>query len=345
VYKSSMRVAVALLLPLVALAACGDQKPAESNKASEAGSNATTSVAVSATPSKNPCAFLTSAEVEAVLGPLAGPPFRANNGVADPNGGICRYETPAFRAIELHVDWSDGGRTFGIMNMVQGVVNKGGLKGVFKTQEGTTLTGEWDEARLNSCCEFAALRGEQLVTVNIGASRATVEQAAKLADAALRRLDKPLAIDATAGNKAAQEREALRPKPRPACELLTRAEAEAITGAPLSADPTGSTDSCTYAWAPAGSGLQQQIKLNVQWRGGFSEMRFAQAAMGQALSFMKSQGLDAAQEQHGSAALDEDATNIVGVMAVKKDVMFSAETGPFLADVAHALIVKAASKL
>ena len=331
--------ALALLASLVTLSACGEQKPAETNKASE---TATASGSIGA-PTKDPCAYLTSAEVEAAVGPLSGPPFRARNGVPDANGDVCRYETAALRAIEVNVDWKDGGQTFGVMNVVQGVVDKGGLKGVLKTQEGTTLTGAWDEARLNSCCEFKALRGEQLVTVDIGASRATVEQAAKLADAAVRRLDKPLANDTTAGNKAAQAREAVRPKPRSACELLTRAEAEAITGAPLSADPVGSVDACTYAWAK--DGLEQQIKLNVLWRGGFSEMRSAQVAMGQALSFLKTQGLDAAQEQQSSAALDEDVTNIVGVMAVKKDVMFSAETGPFMTDVAHALIVKAASKL
>lgn len=338
--RSSTAIALALLASPVALSACGEQKQAAANKASE---TATSPVATSIGSVKNPCAYLTSAEVEAVVGPLSGAPFRARSGVPDGNGDVCRYETATLRAIEVNIDWSDGGRTFGIMTMVQGVVDKGGLKGVFKTQEGTTLTGQWDEARLSSCCEFRALRGAQLVTVDIGASRATVEQAAGLADAAMRRLDKPLVTDTTAGNKAAQEREALRPKPRSACELLTRAEAEAITGAPLSAVPVGLVDSCTFAWI--GDGLQQQIKLNVQWRGGFSEMRLAQAAMGQTLSFLKTQGLDAAQEQQSSAALDEDATNIVGVMAVKKDVMFSAETGPLLTDVAHALIVKAASKL
>ncbi|MCE9522983.1 MAG: hypothetical protein K8S25_11215 [Alphaproteobacteria bacterium] len=337
-YRSSLSLIAALLLPLIALSACGEKKPAEADK-----SSAPASPAVADADAKNPCAYLTAAEVEAVLGPLAGPPYRANHGVANPKGEACRYETAALRAIEVSIDWKDGGQTFGVMNMVQGVVDKGGLKGVFKTQDGTTLTGEWDEARLNLCCEFAALRGEQLVTVNIGASRATVEQAAKLADAAVRRLDSPLATDTTDGDKAALAREALRPKARPACALLTRAEAEAIIGSPLSADPVGNEDACTYAWAKGG--LEQQIKLNVQWRGGFSEMRFAQAAMGQALSFMKSQGLDAAPEKGKSAALDEDVTNIVGVMAVKKDVLFSSETGPFMADLAHALIVKAASKL
>lgn len=339
-------ITVTALLALAALSACGEQKPAASSKDATDSSANTSAVAATAPETKNPCALLTANEAEAALGPLAGPPFRANeNGTPNPNGDTCRFETAAFRAVDLQVEWNDGGRSFKIMNMVSGVVSNGGLKGVFKTQEGTTITGEWDEARLNNCCEFLALRGEQLVKIAFGASRATVEQAAKLADAAVQRLDKPLDIDATAGAKEAEAHAALRPKPRPVCELMTRAEVEAVTGATLSADPVGHIDDCTYVFVPAGSGLEQQIKLSVTWRGGFGEMRFAQAAMGQGIAFMKSQGLDTAQEQGNTPSLDEDATNIVGVMAVRKDVMFSAETGPIGSDVAHALIVKAASKL
>ena len=341
--NSSLKFVAVLLLPLVGLSACGDPKPAATAPA--AGADKSAAVEAPAAPTRNPCALLTAAEVEVVLGPLASPPFRSNNGAPDANGGICSYETSVFRAIELSVKWSDNGHTFKIWDMAHGGLEpEGALKQLVKTPEGTTLTGAWDDARVMTCCKFAALHGAQLVTINFGSSRVTVEQAAKLADAAVQRLDKPLSVDATAGSKAAQEHADLRPKSRSVCELVTRAEAETMIGAPMSAEPVGNTNACTYKWVQP-DGLKQQMKLSVSWRGGFGEMRFAQTAMGDALSFLKSEGLDTAEEKQSGGTLDEDATNIVGVMAVRKDVMLSVETGPFMHDVAHAFVAKAASKL
>jgi len=328
---------------IVGLTACGDPKPAAT--ASAAGPDKSATAEASAAPTKNPCTLLTATEVEVVLGPLATPPFRSNGGVPDVNGDVCRYETPAFRAIELSVKWTDGGHTFRIWDMAHGLVPADIPKGLVQTSEGTKLTGAWDDARVMSCCKFAALHGAQLVTVDVSSSRATVEQAAKLAGAAVQRLDKPLSADATVVSKEAEEHAALRPKARSVCELLTRAEAEAIAGAPMSTEPVGNANACTYKWVQSEGGLNHQMKLSVSWRGGFGEMRFAQSAMGDALSFLKSEGLDAAQEKQSGGALDEDATNIVGVMAVRKDVMLSVETGGFMNDIAHAFVAKAASKL
>jgi hypothetical protein len=293
----------------------------------------------------SPCALLEPAEVEAVIGPLAGPPFRASGGLPDQAGPACRYETPAFRAVELRVEWRDGGETFGIMNMLQGVVAEGGMKGVLTLSDGTELVGEWDEARVFMCCEFNALRGEQLVVIDISGSRATVEQAATLADAALRRLDQPLAVDEAAAIAAAESREPLRPKPRPACQLLPRVEAEAVIGAPLSGEPAGDGNACTYAWTPPGEGYELQMTLNVTWRGGFSELRLTQAAMGQAFAFLEAEGLNVEQEQASSESLDEVTVNMIGVLAVKSDVMLSIETGGMGSDIARALVAKAASAL
>jgi hypothetical protein len=292
----------------------------------------------------SPCALLEPAEVEAVIGPLAGPPFRASGGLPDPEGGSCRYEAADLRAVELRVEWSDGGQAFGIMNMTQGVISEGGLEGVVTLSDGTELTGEWDEARVFMCCEFNALRGEQLVTVDISGSRATVEQAASLADAALRRLEQPLTVDDAAGIAAAEARDAERPARRPACELVPRAEAEVIIGTTLSADPSGDENECIYTFAA--DGFDQELALQVVWRGGFSEMRMTQAAMGQAFAFLESQGLEldeAQAEQDGT--FDEESVNMLGVTAVRKDVMFSIETGGYANEVARALIAKAASKL
>src|SRR5437868_4886961 len=70
----------------------------------------------------------------------------------------------------------------------QGLVDQH-AKGLVHLADGTDLAGEWDEARVLGCCSFAALRGDQLVTVNVGGSKATIAVAASLADAALKRLD------------------------------------------------------------------------------------------------------------------------------------------------------------
>jgi hypothetical protein len=60
----------------------------------------------------DPCSFLKVSEVEAVMGPLAGPPYRTS-GRATPelNGRECRYETEDRRSIRLNVEW-DGGKDF-----------------------------------------------------------------------------------------------------------------------------------------------------------------------------------------------------------------------------------------
>lgn len=297
---------------------------------------------------QDPCSLLNAAEVETVLGePLAGPPFRASNGVANADADSCRYETSGYRAIDIHVDWSDGGVKFGLINMASGIADNGGLKGVMTLSNGTKLRGEWDEARDFLCCQFDALRGDQLVDVDVGSSRATLEQAASLASLAVTRLDQPLSFDDAPGSEAALARDKSRPAIRPACDLLGRPEAEAILGAPLTADPQGSELSCNYVWTPVGADYTQQLTLNITWRGGLAEMRQAQFAIGQAMSFMAEQGLPANQVAPSTAGqlFDEEATSLVGVMAVRKDVLFNIETDFMNNDLALALITAAAKKL
>lgn len=296
---------------------------------------------------QDPCGLVTAAEAETVLGePLAGPPFRASNREPDVAGDTCRYEMSGFRAVVLRVEWKNGGRTFGLMNMVGSVASNGGLKGVVTLSNGTALHGAWDEARLFQCCEFNALRGDQLVVVDVSGSSATVKQAAALADLAVKRLDQPLSIDDTAGRAAAEERAKARPAIVSACDLVPRAEAEAIIGGPLATDPQGDEASCDYAWVAPGTGSQQQMTLSVTWRGGLSEMRTTLAQMGQALKFIASQGLSSDQKQQsGTGPFDEEASSMIGVMGVRKDVLLSIETGGTGNDIASAFIAAAAKEL
>lgn len=233
----------------------------------------------------DPCALLEAREVEAVLGaPLAVPPYRSN-GVGDPapTGKTCVYETAAFRSISLDVVFSGGAQIYSMtVGMLNGLVKGGGgsaeiannVRKNFKLDDGTEMSGEWDEASLTSmsCCIFNALRGDQLITIDFTASAATLRQAATLVDSAYKRIDHPLKFDGGAAVAAARALEKTRPQPVDVCSILTRAEVEAIIG-PLHADPVShGTQGCTYE-APLQQGTAQQYDVEVRWRGGYSDWR------------------------------------------------------------------------
>ncbi len=324
--RATLLICLLLLLPLAAQAAT-DTKPA-ANRAANNRNDA--------------CGLLTTTEVEAVLGPLAGPPFQAVRARPQPNREECRYETAGFRAISVKVLWTDGAQMIGMMEAVQGVVKKAGLAEL-KLTEGTTVAGAWDEARVSQCCEFNALRGDQLVTINIAGSRVTLQQAARLADAAVKRLDQPLAIAGEDGIKAAQERFLLRPKRRSVCDLLTRADAEAITRVALSAPPKGDEKSCAYTW-PLDANSTYTIELDVTWLDGFETMRTIQSVVGNT-SAMIGLGKPSNAGKLEAGPWDELAQSIIGVMAVKNDVMVSIESGPFEADTSRSFVKKAIENL
>jgi hypothetical protein len=296
----------------------------------------------SAAEKHDPCSFLKVSAVEAIMGPLSGPPYRSSGGVSPAaNGGECRYEAKDLRNIRLKVEW-DGGKAFmSMLGSVQSMVESAGLKQL-KLMDGSTVAGHWDQAALNSCCEFNAVKDDILVTVDISGSRATVAQAASLADAAIQRLDSPLNVNGADGMQAAQDRAAQRPKPRNVCDLVSQSEAEAMAGTHLSQPPKGSNTSCTYSWPFQGSDFE--LKLMVVWRDGFSEMRTTQAAVGNASAML---GMNKPQQpaDQKDGQFDEFSKSIIGVSAVKNDVMVSIEGGPFLQNVQQAFIEKAVSNI
>jgi hypothetical protein len=332
---------VLLLLSLGALAACD-------NKDNAAKKEQSSNVASSATASgkQDPCGLLNPDEVVAVIGPLAGPPYRTGGGVDPaPNGGHCRYETADLHALQVEVMWDGGAQFMGMMGTMQGTLEKGGLKEL-KLIDGTTVAGAWDEARVSQCCAFNALRGDRLVIVDIAESRATIAQASSLADAAVKRLDQPLRIDGNAGIKPAQERIAQRPKPRSVCELVTKADAEAIAGVALLAAPTGNPDSCSYEWPLDAAGSRFGVKLMVQWKGGFGAMREIHGMVSNASAMIDKAGvLGQPSLAVGQGPWDEFSQSIIGVSAVKSDVMVGIEGGPFKQDVQRAFIEKAVVNL
>jgi hypothetical protein len=235
----------------------------------------------------DPCSLLDPKEVEAALGaPLAAPPYRSANGTVDPTptGDSCIYETAKFRYISLDVTFKGGAQVYSMSaGMMKNLLKSGGgnaqiannVKKNFKLDDGTDMSGEWDEASLMpmNCCIFLGLRGDQLINLDFTASPATLRQAATLVDSAYKRIDHPLKIDGGAGVTAAKALDKTRPKPVAVCSLLTRGEVEAILG-PLKADPSASGHSgCQYD-LPAKEGYPpSQVDVQIDWRGGYSGWR------------------------------------------------------------------------
>ncbi len=377
----SIALTMGALAALFALASCSKSQPDASAPTTAQTSDATPRAdAKSATPApassnadaKDPCRLLEPKEVEVLIGPLAGPPFRthdtADDAAPDAGGNACRYESADLRSVTAAITWDGGGAAMRMVG-VPGALVSGKVKGEIPKgllPEGVTLAGEWDEASVIGCCRILALRGDSLVALDFASTRAKSEQALRLLNSALLRLDKPLALDGRAGNQAAEQRHAARPVQRSACTLVTRAEAEAIFGA-LRSEPKGDDKSCVYAVAaPAkfetsakettdilnmlASGTQSaDVRLTVKWRNGFSELRGGVAMMGGMQQMMEKFAKMAPAGEVTGGPWDEAWQTSGGFMAVKKDVLVGVETATLLGgadlDKRRRLVAKAIEKL
>ena len=259
----------ALALPLlltVGLIGCGERKGAAAEDTSR--QTAETSARANGSKGADPCSLLEPKEVEAVIGALAGPPYRTRDASDDNEptdaGDACVYETSDFRTIRLAVIWEDGAMALRAITMPMRLVSGGEgdaangpeLKAA-KTllPGGVQMAGEWDEASSMGCCQIYALLGDRLVTFDYRGWRADTNAAVGLLNKALLRLDQPLPINGNLGNDAARKHAALRPTRKPACELLERAEIESIVG-PLLADPKAASsdgNSCLIRFTQAES--------------------------------------------------------------------------------------------
>lgn len=319
-----------VIFPLL-LAACGKQ-PAQA-PAPQAGSAIGSPIARSP---RDPCALLDPKEVEAALGqPLAVAPYRSDDGQAKAqgtpvqDGSACRYESADFHNIHVGVMWRNGPHTLELLRKLSGIVKQGSGKVVI-IGKGTTLDGGWDDAQLIGCCDFFAVLGERAVDVDVGGSRATVGQAAALADAALKRLDQPLPLDGNAALAAAQAHAALRPQPGPACGLLSRAAIEAIVG-PLSGEPIQrnarncevhtATEAYSFGVADASNGYRSMRAVTEQLAPQSQAVTAAAAGLNQPSSAILA-NLAAGVQQRllVNQAWDTAVVSMQGLRAVKKDV-------------------------
>ena len=305
----------------------------------------------------DPCALLEPNEVQAVLGaPLVVPPFLSRDGVPKRDGSACQYEDASLHNIIIDVQWDHGAMTFKMSGAMQSLVDQTAAKGLVKLADGTEIAGEWDEAHVLGCCNFMALRGDLMVTVDVGGSKAPIAAAAKLADAAIKRLDHRLSIDGAANVKTAVAFDAAhRPARRVACTLVTRAEVEAIVG-PLSQDPSADDERCVYQHVIEGAYGPTYV-VKIRWTGGFSEFRngnemtesftknFTKAAP------LSSGGKEAIESAMTGGDLDANPNwdvahfSIMGLSAVKKDVLISVDPQGAKSDDAVKLMEKLMSKL
>ncbi len=267
---------------IVLLSACSKSPaPVASTPAAQTAAEADTEEGTAASDREDPCVLLQVAEVEAVLGPLSGPPYRSNGNTDQPlaRGDTCIYEGRDLRSIQMSVSRSGGSLLLKGMDVAEQVAHDTHMKGQLPKgflPSDSTFAGEWDDLRIIGCCRMNAFLGEALIVLDFTGSKATALQAVDLVNKALLRLDKPLAIDGRAGVAPAKQRLAARMRHPTPCQLVTRAEAEAIVGK-LTSDPQESESECRYRYRfgnASDEGTSDQIvHLKVEWKYGFRLFR------------------------------------------------------------------------
>jgi hypothetical protein len=133
------------------------------------------------------CSLLTRAEAEAVLGPLAMPPYhsRDDTPLADPGGGGCAFFTGRHRALVIHPTWSQAKVLFPML---------AGMRQTFESKTGApsaasdTLEGPWDQAGSSLAGTLYFLKGDRMLAVSYQNSRTDLKGALKLASQAVTRL-------------------------------------------------------------------------------------------------------------------------------------------------------------
>jgi hypothetical protein len=136
----------------------------------------------------DPCALITRQEAEAVLGPLAIPPYRTGDDTpfAYADGPSCGYYTRGHHVLILTPHWKHGkfdvAATVGIGGLVRAV------SGDQEGQSADTLEGPWDQATMSLDGRLVLLKGDRSLDVQYHGSSADETGALKLARIAMPRL-------------------------------------------------------------------------------------------------------------------------------------------------------------
>lgn len=133
----------------------------------------------------DPCSLLTRAEVEAVLGPLAQPPYRSqdSNPLVRGDGPACTWFAAGHRALVLTPTRSEGRMIFNMTSGISGLTAK--VTGAAAT---TNVAGPWDARGTSPVGALTYLKGDQLLAFQHRASGLTDQQVNTLARLAIPRL-------------------------------------------------------------------------------------------------------------------------------------------------------------
>jgi hypothetical protein len=143
-------------------------------------------VTTDAVTSSNPCALLTQAEAEAVLGTLLVAPFRSHESspIAYAKGKSCSFYTAGHHVLVLTPTRSEGKMIFSMMSgLTQNVSDKLGASAV-----NDTLDGPWDQTARGMDGTLYVLKGDQLLAIQYRTSTTNLRGALRLAAGALPRL-------------------------------------------------------------------------------------------------------------------------------------------------------------
>ena len=137
----------------------------------------------------DPCTLVTRAEAEAVLGPLAVPPYRSagDSPLWEAYGESCSYFTGnGHRALTIRPTWSQGQVTFRMAAGIGGVAAN--VTGVDAGVAADTLEGPWDDVMQDMHGMLRFLKGDRMLEMTWVTSSADRAGALRLAATALGRL-------------------------------------------------------------------------------------------------------------------------------------------------------------
>lgn len=242
------------------IVACG--QPRHDAAATSSGSQTS---AMPANGPRDPCGLVTRQEAEVYLGPLEHDPYRSSPDLkADPAGESCAYRAPTGQSIVITPNWTNGKMVMKLNAMGAKMASI-----VLPDASGNadTLGGEWDDISWTSPGDLFVLKGDVSLDVDVSGSRAGVVGAAKVADDAFPRVDKPLAYD---GSKPSLDAPGPVVATREPCSVFPRKDVEAVLG-PLTGDPVNQGTACVFN-LPRNSMFLSYVSVEVQWSGGFKRM-------------------------------------------------------------------------
>lgn len=168
------------LILLIVVAACGTS--------GEAAVDSSGTAAQAVAPNHDPCALLTQAEAEAVLGKLVAAPYRSKEDTTEaaPRGPTCTYSTKGGGAFLLTPEWWYGKMTLDTERMISGLARLvTELPGVVAAD---TLEGPWDEVVVGMDGDLLLRKGARSLTISYLESSTDAAGAIRLARPALARL-------------------------------------------------------------------------------------------------------------------------------------------------------------